>query len=93
VISPNQTLTLQDVPVVQGGVAGSVAQVGQRAGTAIGVAAATSTYFATIYRETDVAALTAYADAFHNGLYVALGIVGVAVVFSLLDLKKPVSAA
>jgi len=93
VISPNQTLTLQDVPVVQGGVAGSVAQVGQRAGTAIGVAAATSTYFATIYREADVAALTAYSDAFHNGLYVALAIVGVAVVFSLLDLKKPVPAA
>jgi len=92
VISPNQTLTLQDVPVVQGGVAGSVAQVGQRAGTAIGVAAATSTYFATIYREADVPALTAYADAFHHGLYVALGIVVVAMVFSLLDLKKPTPA-
>lgn len=89
VLSPNQTLTLQDVPVVQGGVAGSVAQVGQRAGTAIGVAAATSTYFATIYREVDVASITAYTNAFHNGLYVALGLILVALVFGLLDLKKP----
>jgi MFS family permease len=54
VISPNQTLTLSDVPVAQGGVAGSVAQVGQRAGTAIGVAAACSTFFSTIYRENGV---------------------------------------
>jgi MFS family permease len=89
VISPNQTLTLKDVPVVQGGVAGSVAQVGQRAGTAIGVAAATSTYFATIYREADTPTIAVYADAFHNGLYVALGLAAVALVFGVLDLKKP----
>jgi MFS family permease len=89
VISPNQTLTLQDVPVVQGGVAGSVAQVGQRAGTAIGVAAATSTYFATIYREADIPSITAYTDAFHNGMYVAIALILVAVVFGVLDLKKP----
>jgi hypothetical protein len=89
VISPNQTLTLKDVPVVQGGVAGSVAQVGQRAGTAIGVAAATSTYFATIYGEAGAPQLVVYADAFHNGLYVALGLIMVALVFGVLDLKKP----
>ncbi|MHA6695707.1 MFS transporter [Homoserinimonas sp. A520] len=92
VISPNQTLTLQDVPVAQGGVAGSVAQVGQRAGTAIGVAAATSTYFATIYGESDAPGITVYADAFHNGLYVALGLVAVALVFGVLDLKKSATA-
>ncbi|MEX1079272.1 MAG: MFS transporter [Homoserinimonas sp.] len=89
VISPNQTLTLRDVPVVQGGVAGSVAQVGQRAGTAIGVAVATSTYFATIYREGGAPTEVVYADAFHNGLYVALGLILAALVFGVLDLKKP----
>ena len=90
VISPNQTLTLQDVPVVQGGVAGSVAQVGQRAGTAIGVAAATSTYFATIYGETATLARSeVFADAFHHGLYVALGLALVALLFGVLDLRKP----
>lgn len=94
VISPNQTLTLRDVPVVQGGVAGSVAQVGQRAGTAIGVAAATSTYFATIFREGGASdQIAVYADAFHNGLYVALGLVLVAMVFGLLDLRKPAVTA
>ncbi len=42
VISPNQTLMLEDIPVAQGGLAGSLAQVGQRIGTAIGLAAALS---------------------------------------------------
>ncbi len=89
VISPNQTLTLHDVPVVQGGVAGSVQQVGQRAGTAIGVAVASSTYFATIYRETAVSPhVNVYADAFHQGLYVAIALLLVAVLFGLLDLKS-----
>lgn len=93
VISPNQTLTLQEVPVVQGGVAGSVAQVGQRAGTAIGVAAATSTYFATIYSEAGNPGRTAvFADAFHHGMYVAIGLLGVALLFALLDFKKPAAA-
>lgn len=89
VISPNQTLTLQDVPVIQGGVAGSVAQLGQRAGTAIGVAAASSTYFATLYRERAAPnEFNIYADAFHHGLYIALALVLVAMVFGLLDLRK-----
>ncbi|MDO9395986.1 MAG: MFS transporter, partial [Herbiconiux sp.] len=51
VISPNQTLTLAEIPVTEGGVAGSMAQVGQRVGTAMGVAAASSIFFATLYRE------------------------------------------
>lgn len=88
VISPNQTLTLTDVPVVQGGVAGSVAQVGQRAGTAIGVAAATSTFFATLYREDGVhEQIQIFSDAFRNGMIVALGLVAVAIVFALLDVR------
>jgi hypothetical protein len=67
--------------------------VGQRAGTAIGVAVATSTYFATIYAERGGAAhATVYADAFHNGMYVALGLVLVAVVFGLLDLRNRAAA-
>ncbi|TQL48570.1 EmrB/QacA subfamily drug resistance transporter [Homoserinimonas aerilata] len=93
VISPNQTLTLTDVPVVQGGVAGSVAQVGQRAGTAIGVAVASSTYFATLYRENGLHdRIEVYSDAFRNGLLVALGLVLVALVFGLLDLRQPQAA-
>ncbi|MEN2738159.1 MFS transporter [Microbacterium sp. X-17] len=53
VISPNQTLTLAQVPVAQGGLAGSVGQLGQRIGTAIGSAIALALFYATIYREND----------------------------------------
>jgi MFS family permease len=89
VISPNQTLTLQDVPVTQGGVAGSVAQVGQRVGTAIGVAVASSTFFATLYAEQDLGnALTIYRDAYQKGATIIVGLLVVALIVSLLDLRK-----
>ena len=48
VISPNQTLTLAHVPLGRAGVAGSMLQIGQRIGTALGVAIALSTYYATL---------------------------------------------
>jgi EmrB/QacA subfamily drug resistance transporter len=89
VISPNQTLTLAEVPVTEGGVAGSMAQVGQRVGTAIGVAAATSTFFATLYRESGrPSALAIYHDSFRNGILVAIGLIAVALVLGLLDLRQ-----
>ncbi|WP_167046352.1 MFS transporter [Salinibacterium sp. ZJ454] len=90
VISPNQTLTLQDVPVIQGGVAGSVAQVGQRVGTAVGVAIASSTFFATLYSEADTALdqATIYGDAFGRSMLVVLGLLAVALLFALLDLRS-----
>ncbi|MEJ3406127.1 MFS transporter [Rathayibacter sp. YIM 133350] len=48
VVSPNQTLTLADIPVRQGGLAGSVGQLGQRIGTAIGSAVALSLFYSTL---------------------------------------------
>ena len=51
VIAPNQTLALEDVPVAEGGLAGSVGQLGQRIGAAIGTAVALSLFYATIFRE------------------------------------------
>ena len=51
VMSPNQTLTLADIPVKQGGIAGSIGQLGQRIGTSVGTAVALSLFYATIYRE------------------------------------------
>ncbi|WP_084361797.1 MFS transporter [Herbiconiux solani] len=90
VISPNQTLTLAEIPVTEGGVAGSMAQVGQRVGTAVGVAAATAIFFSTLYREgpgsTDDVML--YHDGFRNGFLVTLGILLVALVIGLLDLRR-----
>jgi EmrB/QacA subfamily drug resistance transporter len=45
VISPNITLTLQEVPVVRAGSAGGVLQTGQRIGSAVGIAAVGSLFF------------------------------------------------
>jgi EmrB/QacA subfamily drug resistance transporter len=89
VISPNQTLTLAEIPVTEGGTAGSMAQVGQRVGTAVGVAAASALFFATIYRESAGPAtdLQFYHDAYRNGMFVALGLLVVALVIGLFDLR------
>jgi EmrB/QacA subfamily drug resistance transporter len=88
VISPNQTLTLAEIPVSEGGVAGSLAQVGQRVGTAIGVAAVTSTFFATLYRDaSDTDKLTAYHEGFRNGILIAISLITVSLVVGLFDLR------
>lgn len=42
--APNQVAMLADVPAAQAGVAGSLMQVGQRAGTAIGISVALAAY-------------------------------------------------
>ncbi|GAB2974062.1 MFS transporter [Frigoribacterium salinisoli] len=86
VISPNQTLTLAEVPVEMGGVAGSMGQVGQRAGTAIGTAVAVSTFYAIIAGEggTD---LDVYHDAYRGGFFVVLGLIALALVLGLVDLR------
>ncbi|MGA1836363.1 MFS transporter [Herbiconiux sp. 11R-BC] len=90
VISPNQTLTLAEIPPTQGGTAGSMAQVGQRVGTAMGVAAASSLFFATLYREGPGSGDTVmvYHDGFRSGFFVALGLLAVALVIGLLDLRR-----
>ena len=87
VISPNQTLTLAEIPVSEGGVAGSMAQLGQRVGTSIGVAAATATYFATILRESKTEiALTAYQDGFRNAMLISIGLMVAALALGVFDL-------
>jgi EmrB/QacA subfamily drug resistance transporter len=87
VISPNQTITLMEVPVTQGGVAGSMAQVGQRVGTAIGVAAVVSTFYAALYAGAGKADhVQVFRDGFQSGMLVALGLIGIALVFAVIDL-------
>lgn len=89
VISPNQTLTLAEIPVTEGGVAGSMAQVGQRVGTAVGVAAASSLFFATLYREGPGAdMIDTYHEGYRNGFLVTLSLVLVALVIGLTDLRR-----
>jgi MFS family permease len=87
VISPNQTLMLEDIPVHQGGLAGSLAQVGQRIGTAIGLAAALSVFFFVLADEANEPLSVAYHDAFIVSLSVVVGLIAAALVFALLDAK------
>ncbi|QJU56122.1 MFS transporter [Herbiconiux sp. SALV-R1] len=84
VISANQTLTLSDVPVSSAGVAGSMTQVGQRVGTAIGIAGAGAAYYATLGRDGDGDG----AFAFRDGAMVSITLVAIACVIALVDLLR-----
>ena len=46
VISPNQTLTLAEVPLAYAGSSGAIMQTGQRIGTSVGIAVITAIVFA-----------------------------------------------
>ncbi len=48
VISPNQTLTLAEVPLQYAGSSGAIMQTGQRIGTSIGIAVITAALFASL---------------------------------------------
>ncbi|WP_309069832.1 MFS transporter, partial [Microbacterium sp.] len=89
VVSPNQTLMYADVPVAQAGLAGSVGQLGQRMGTAIGMAIALSLFYAAIYRERDT---TSELDVFHHaytyGMVAVAGFIAIALIAALADLAR-----
>ncbi|WP_395242440.1 MFS transporter [Agromyces sp. MMS24-K17] len=87
VISPNQTLALADIPVKQGGLAGSVGQLGQRIGTAVGTAIALSLFYSTIYRESaGQPDLDTYHDAYGFGMLAVAVLVALALAIGLADL-------
>jgi MFS family permease len=89
VISPNQTLTLAEVPPVQGGLAGSVGQLVQRVGSAIGMAVALSLFYATVFGETDSEPRgTVYRDAYMHGLIIVAACMVLALVVGLVDLRS-----
>jgi EmrB/QacA subfamily drug resistance transporter len=72
IVSPNQTLTLSAVPVVEAGVAGGVLQTGQRLGASLGIAAVGSAH-------------GIYAAAFKHALLVNLMFVLAALIVALAD--------
>ncbi|UIP59243.1 MFS transporter [Agromyces marinus] len=89
VIAPNQVLALADVPVREGGLAGSVGQLGQRVGTAIGTAIALSLFYSTVYREQAFERrIDVFHDAYAIGMAAVCGLLVVALAVGLVDLRQ-----
>jgi MFS family permease len=80
VISPNQTLTLSQVPVQRAGTAGGLLQVGQRIGAAVGIAAVGSVFFARV-----ASSRGDFASAFQHGILVATAFIVAALLLALVD--------
>ncbi|WP_041832359.1 MFS transporter [Actinoplanes sp. N902-109] len=80
VISPNQNLTLSEVPVRRAGSAGAVLQTGQRIGTALGIAVVGSVFFNRLAANGGHWSL-----AFRTALLITLAFVAVALVSALSD--------
>ncbi|MDO5063456.1 MAG: MFS transporter [Actinomyces bowdenii] len=80
VVTPNQTLSLADVPVEHAGAAGGVMQTGQRIGTSIGIAMITGLAFA-------VAARRGWGTATQVGLALEVLIIALAAVVAAVDLR------
>ena len=78
ITSPNQSLTLRDVPVANGGTAAGIMQTGQRIATAVGTAAVTGIFFHQLPK--------GYAAALDAG-YILIGFFVVAsLVIALVDM-------
>ena len=88
VVSPNQTLTLSEVPVEQGGVASSVAQVGQRVGTAIGVAGASAVFFTVLNADAGGSRTADYHLAVLGGDGLAVLVLLAGLVFAISDVLQ-----
>lgn len=82
VVSPNQTLTLDEVPVRYAGSSGGIMQTGQRIGATVGIAILTATAFATHVATQD------WAYAFIAGLGVALAITLTATAVAFADQRR-----
>lgn len=79
VISPNQTLTLDQVPVGSAGSAAGTLQTSQRVGSAVGISAVGAVFFAHLGQGE-------WAGAYNAGLLVSVVFVVAALVISLADI-------
>ena len=80
VITPNITITLQDVPVRRAGIAGGVLQTGQRIGAAAGIAVTGSVFYGSV-----ASSHGNWALAFRHGMLVITGLVLLSLVAAVLD--------
>lgn len=78
VISPNQTLTLENVPLEYAGSSGAIMQTGQRIGTAVGFAVITAATFSTL-------AATSWSVAASVGIGMISIVVALALVVAIKD--------
>lgn len=78
VVSPNQALSLSDVPVEEGGVAGAVMQTCQRLGASTGMAVITSIVFS-------ISAAASWGAATAMGLVVVTLVFGLALMVGIKD--------
>ncbi|MEV0811320.1 MFS transporter [Micromonospora sp. NPDC050200] len=81
VITPNQTLTLSEVPVPQAGSAAGMLQTGQRIGSAAGIAAVGALFFSSL-----ASTHGDWATAFRHALLLAAGVILLALVAALVDI-------
>ena len=79
VVSPNQTLTLADVPLAYAGSAGGILQTGQRLGTAIGIVVVTGIAFS-------VVATSGWDEGFIYGLLVITAIAILSMLVAIIDM-------
>ncbi len=87
VISPNQTLTLSQVPVRRAGSAGGVLQTGQRIGSAAGIAITGSVFYSSLSSTHGD-----FATAFRQGVVVIAVLVFAALALALADAVTRTSA-
>lgn len=81
----NQTLSLSEIPPAHAGVAGSINQLGQRVGTAVGIAATSTVYFVLAPPGRPPAEARA---AFLAALIVCIVLAGTAVWLSVFSLRR-----
>ncbi|MCR1785811.1 MFS transporter [Nocardioides carbamazepini] len=89
VVSPNHTLTLQDVPRDRGSAAGAIGQLGQRIANSLGVASASMAYYAPVYGaglSLQSAPEQVHRTALFSATAVALGFLVVALLVAVRDL-------
>ncbi|WP_337907600.1 MFS transporter [Microbacterium atlanticum] len=89
VLAPNQTLMLGEIAPHEGGLAGSIGQLGQRIGTAVGSAVALALFYASINGANgDGSDGAAYPGAYTAGMIASLVFVSLAALVGAVDLIR-----
>ncbi|MBX3312670.1 MAG: MFS transporter [Microbacteriaceae bacterium] len=91
VVSPNQTLTLSEIRVVEGGLAGAVGQLIQRIGSAVGAAIVLAVFYASI-NTSEASIEIASGEAFTHSMLVMSGLLLAGLVVCIIEWRRSPSA-